>query len=218
MRRLPLLLLALVFLVPQSVTARRHEFDRGMPSISYLVQDDLIGCTVWSINQKQGLWVTASHCVSNWGEVGEEGEPLPMVIGSGYTIKQHPAEVVMVNGDADLALLKSEAHEPGLKLGKYPHVGDEAVVYGYPAGRPDPVVLFLRVASVFYQYEQWPWTMLFSGHGWPGHSGSPILDTDGRVISVCQGSVVLGGRGDVGGMTGASWSSLQGFGAGLWEN
>jgi len=183
-------------------------------SVTYLTSHDQIICTAWSINRAKALWITAAHCLVQIEEV----DGVEIVIERPVQLHQQPTTIKAFHQSADLAMLQAQVGRPGLRLGRMPQVGDPAMVYGYPLGRPHPVALFLHVANLFYPYDAWPQTMLFSGHGWPGHSGAPIFDRDGRVISVDQASIVAGWRGDVGGTLGASWASLKAFGVDQWEH
>jgi len=183
-------------------------------SVTYLTSNDQIVCTAWSINRAKALWITAAHCLT----YVEEVDGVETVIERPVLLHQKPTVLKAFNRATDLAMLQASVGRPGLRLGHMPQVGDQAIVYGYPLGRPHPVALFLHVANLFYPYEGWPQAILFSGHGWPGHSGAPIFDRAGHVISVDQASIVVGWRGDVGGTLGASWASLKAFGVDQWEH
>ena len=209
-RRALLAILLALFLRSEPLSAALS-FERHLSSITYLVENEGVQCTTWSINERQGLWITAAHCAVIETEDGD-------IYARTLFLRTKPVTVVRFDLSSDLALLKADVHRPGLRLGWLPAAGDAATVYGYPLGIPAPVALFVHVANPWYPYEGWPQAMLFSGHGWPGHSGSPIFDRRGRVISVCQATVVHGSRGDVGGMLGVAWAPLKAFGVDLWES
>ena len=151
-------------------------------------------CTTWSANKLKGLWVTAGHCVAGTFEDLDTGESF--AITWPLEIAGKTAEIAQLSkfGDGwDLALLKVDVHEPGLKLGDYPKIGDEVTVYGFPGGRMTPIAAWLRVSNPFHMWDKsigMPWraNMIFDGNLFPGHSGSPILDKKGRVVSVAQGA------------------------------
>jgi len=175
-------------------------------------------CTTWSVNESKGLWVTAAHCVVNIGIVEDTGdsfiETWPLAIhGKPVTIlKYSPLE------EYDIALLQSDVHTPALKLGKYPQVGDQVTVYGFPGRFNSPFPTWLRVSN---PYQKWaddqrvPWiaNMVFDGNVWPGHSGSPVLDRQGKVVSLVQGFH----KHMIGLSLGIPWSILRSFLVDAWE-
>jgi hypothetical protein len=173
-------------------------------------------CTTFSINSVKGLWVTAGHCV---GEVTLNYDTQEQVAFVWETkIDGKPTTLVKADFKADLALLHVDVHEKGIKLGKYPNVGDEVLVYGYPGGWRTPILTWLRVSNTFHQWQPddsyWPSSMIFDGSVFPGHSGAPILDKKHNVISVAQG----GGSGAfIGLQLGAPWSVLKAFVEDRWE-
>lgn len=191
MKKALVIALVMALSVPLSLGAKLPNHPE---SIQPLTSEGRGICTTWSVNKLKGLWATAAHCVMGTFEDLDTGESFD--IAWPLEIDGKPAEVVRISkfGEGwDLALLSADVHEPGLKLGDYPKVGDEVTVYGFPGGWLTPVVTWLRVSNPFHMWDKevgmlWRANMLFDGNFFPGHSGSPILDKKGRVVSVVQGA------------------------------
>ena len=160
-------------------------------------------CTAWSINEVKGYWATAAHCTRYWADIDGAWILMPL---QNLTIGEKPAIAKKVSLELDLAVLQSETHARAIKLGKYPEVGAEVTVYGYPGGVQTPLATWLRVSNQYLEWEgKW---MVLDGHVWPGHSGSPVLDHKGRAVSLVQAH----GQGRYSGMTFTSpWSVLRAF-------
>ena len=183
-KALALALVLVLFALPLNAALPKH-----LESVQVLQGPE---CTTWSVNQKKGLWVTAAHCVTQIGIVEDTGDTF--VITWPLFIQEMPAEVIMLSplGEWDIALLASDFHAPALRIGNYPEVGDEVTVYGFPGGYRSPFPTWVRVSNPFHMWADnavglWKANMIFDGHFFPGHSGSPILDKKGRVISMVQG-------------------------------
>lgn len=180
-------------------------------SIKPLFSHDAAICTTWSINARKGLWMTAGHCVLSTIET-EEGE-LVKIPTPDLNIDKLVAVVIKLDTHNDLAMLQADVHERGLRLGSYPHVGDEVNAYGYPGGLLAPLPTWLHVSNPFMTAWGRGW-MVLDGAIWPGHSGSPVLDRKGKVIAVFQAH----GTERFTGLSLASpWDILRGFVADMWE-
>lgn len=175
--------LLLAFLVPAILTIPvAANLPTHLDSIKPLFMGEQAICTTWSLDQKAGLWVTAAHCTAST-EYTEDGEFT--VLYENLTIAGQPATVTYRDLVFDLALLVADAHEPGLRLGEYPKVGDVVTVYGYPGGLLAPFATWLHVSNPFLVAYGRQW-MVLDGHVWPGHSGAPVLDRKGRVVGIVQ--------------------------------
>lgn len=158
-------------------------------------------CTASSVNEKNHLWLTAAHCVTEGG----------FIAGGVF-------EIVEADFVADVAVVYTpEASAPALKMAKRmaPVCEDtddkdcRVMVVGYPFGLMDTgglgIVTVGAVAAHSVVVENGvPPFALFSVTGAPGNSGSAILNHKGEVISVLQigwgrsfGSMVGGATFDV---------------------
>ena len=189
-------------------------------SVQALTSGDDAICTTWSVNKLKGLWVTAGHCVMEMGIVEDTGDTYLVTWPLAIEGKEATIERVSQFGTGwDIALLKADVHEPALKLGKYPKVGDEVTVFGLPGGMRDYFPSWMRVSNPFHMWgkdEGSPWiaNMIFAGEMFPGHSGAPILDKKGRVISIAQGGFT---QRFTGLNLGIPWSVLADFLVDEWE-
>ena len=156
-------------------------------------------CTSASINSSRNYWLTAAHCVP---------EPNPE---TGYAphiqILGEVANPVHLDRAKDLAILQTASvHLPIRNIAFYPpKLGDQLILAGHtsPIGMAGPILTFGWVAHPSlipnlpppYDRPQ----MVIQIPGAPGHSGSPILNKHGDVVSVLQtgwgsswGPVVMG--------------------------
>lgn len=207
MRRQFLLLLLTLFLLADTVGAK-------LPSHPESVKPLFSGtrgiCTTWSVNEQAGYWVTAAHCIVYWADI--DGEQT-LLLREDLRIATMPATPVKVDETNDLALLQADVHAPAFRLGKYPAVGDEVTVYGYPGGWGAPLPTWLRVSNTFFKFDGYPKTwMVLDGSIWPGHSGSPVLDKKGRVVAVAQAH---GTNRYVGSTFVSPWAVFSAFVAGI---
>lgn len=143
-------------------------------------------CTVWSLNDHKGYWVTAGHCV-----ISEDGNG---VENRDYHIGSAIAVPIAADFSHDIAVLRSSALAPALPLGQYGPTWNDAVYSaGHTLGWDEP----LYFEGKYLGSEKFPEFdgrrfLIFSLAGGPGNSGSPILH-DGQVISVWQiGFTVFG--------------------------
>jgi len=154
-----------------------HPIDARLPKNPSSIQPLYDGegeniCTTESVNERHGLWLTAAHCV----------EPSDNFV---RVIMGKPAYVAYADPVIDLALLRSDAKAPELRLGKRPRFGDIVNVAGYPLGLGQFLTTWLRISNLEYKVED-RWFLVLDGTVLPGHSGSPVLDEDGRIIAVLQ--------------------------------
>lgn len=137
-------------------------------------------CTTTSINER-GYWLTAAHCVSDLEKRELSTRPI--------FIDDHPADVIEVTYDGDMAILHTEDYSlPAVKLAKIPPTWlDKVVVAGHPFGLSAIFVVPGTVANPFAFLDGDPQPyMLFSMPVAGGNSGSCVFDKDGKVVSVVQ--------------------------------
>ena len=121
-------------------------------------------CTTTSINQQQGYWLTAAHCIDE--EVFIEGERV---------------NVIYKDQVLDLAVLRGK-RAPALKLAKESlKQGDRVWMLGHPLGHEAP--------QLFRGYVSHPDSI---GYMWfdmgvcGGNSGSSVVNTNNEIVSVMQ--------------------------------
>ena len=176
-------------------------------------------CTTWSINEKKGFWMTAAHCVQPevvWTVPSDPNVQPERVETPAYReIDGKVATIVKVDYKIDLALLYADVHQPGFRFGAYPAVGDTVTVYGFPLGWTDPIATWLRVSNQFIasKWQDGVGYMVFDGAIYHGHSGSPVIDRKGKVISVVQAGIDDGNVMALG----APWDVLGNFMIGYME-
>lgn len=136
-------------------------------------------CTVSSINEVKGYWLTAAHCVNH----GEQTYILEDIVS-----------ILELDAEYDLAILQTPLVSlPGLKLAKKaPQMGDVIVMLGYQGllNMQGPIMTRGWVANtslVAFVDEGWnvPF-MILQIVGAPGNSGSAVLNTKDQIVSVLQ--------------------------------
>ena len=150
-----------------------------------------IYCTAFSINQEKSYWMTAMHCVQDGEKVylpylGESGEPTKLVAGF---------------PDVDIAILSANTSAVALPLApSAPLRGSAVSVTGFGWGFDPPTTFWGRVSNVVtVETRKY---LIFDMNVWPGHSGSPVQNAAGQVVSVTQISA--------GGIAGGStWEDLE---------
>jgi S1-C subfamily serine protease len=144
-----------------------------------------------------GAMLTNRHVVTN-----DRGErPRDIAIRFSGSREVHPARLVRVAPDADLALVQLESRGPfptvaGLASAAIPAPGEPIALLGFPGGELDPASGSRTTLVTGSLSRVVPDSLLqldaFSG---VGASGSPIFDRTGRVIGVEFGGVrESGGR------------------------
>jgi S1-C subfamily serine protease len=138
-------------------------------------------CTAFSINQTEGYWVTAKHCI-------EAGVVIQFLTGQTPTLAGHPYTVIHVDPIYDVAVIQSGVTAPALPLARRaPAVGDRITVEGFPLGVQTPVITRGYVAARNVPVDRlFPSDMLdVTTTG--GNSGSPVMNEWGEVIGVLWG-------------------------------
>ena len=151
-----------------------------------------IFCTTFSINPTKGYWMTAMHCIQN-----DAGKPeMPYIGESGEETK-----LIAGFPDVDIAILGSTLTAPGLVLApNAPGKGEIVSVTGFGYGFNPPTTFWGKVSNTINIYDRK--YLIFDMAVWPGHSGSPVQDAIGQVISVTQISADgIGG--------GSTWEDLE---------
>jgi V8-like Glu-specific endopeptidase len=136
-------------------------------------------CTTFSINEQTKMWGTAAHCVLKERRRRGDREANEVFIGG------LPTTPMLVDPLLDIAVVKAEVSAPAIPFGTRPAIGDAVRVYGYMWGAFSPTIFFGRVANLNVEAGDAHY-MIFDMRVGPGHSGSPIIDANGHVVSVMQ--------------------------------
>ena len=151
-------------------------------------------CTAFSINAKEGYWISAAHCFSLPFDVYIAGEKINWTMD--------------VNQELDLIIFAGPKADGEYRLAKRPPlVGDEVKMVGYlgsqsssrfiPPPRPAHLTtVFGRIAMLNHNTDEtimvrWPVLDLYDMSCGGGMSGSPILDGRGEVVGVLVGGQVV---------------------------
>lgn len=175
------LLLALILLLPA--------FTIPAQSIGRLEGTSVDGngqCTAFSIHAERAYWVTATHCLMK--EMFIDGVRRVMRI-----IEQE-------DGVMGLAVIATDPRPEGgrvraLRMGKEPDAGDEMLQAGF--GMNAPSLLLLRgpaIGPMPLPTEEGEPAFFMGMSNIEGMSGGPVLDEDGKVVSVIIGRVQSAGQ------------------------
>lgn len=122
-----------------------------------------------------GLFVTAGHVVSDQPSATIDGEP---------------AEILWVNRQYDIALLRGASTYASVPLVcSVPAVGTEVIAYGNP-GDLDSISTAIRVAGSARQLELWKLAIPVDGALAPGMSGGAAV-VDGKLVGVVVGVAIV---------------------------
>lgn len=135
-------------------------------------------CTAFSINEKTRMWGTAAHCVLQQDDEGQIHARQTRMGGK-------PTVLMFANAALDVAVIQAEVSAPAIPLAKRPAVGDVVRVYGYLWGSYSPTIFKGEISNLNADSGDGRY-MLFDMSVGGGHSGSPILDINGAVVSVMQ--------------------------------
>jgi len=176
-RTLLTLLLTLLILSPIPSPASNWPFSRISRSLVHLRVDKPDGsgkgtCTGFSVDELQGLYLTAGHCAS--GEV-QAGDVRFDVLERGV--------------ETDLALLQAPVGLPALPLSP-PKEGEEYVGVGFPSGLARPFLFPMVFQGDLTLPGRGVKDSVFVGGAMSGMSGGPVVDRRGAAVSV----ITAGGR------------------------
>lgn len=154
-------------------------------------------CSAFSINEKEGLYLTAAHCT-----VDGISAPAAGIYAS---------EIVFVDTDRDLAVIRLYSlHRPALSPRDTEiEPGREFLMLGYAYGLPAPMVKTGVVANNNLN-EYGIAKTFFDEDAVGGMSGGPTVDADGKVVAVVTEGNGHFGRaaalGEIMKVTGKYWS------------
>ena len=152
-------------------------------------QAETFGCTGFSINEVEGYYITAGHCV-------KQDMPTTFTVTSAYVKDTSPASVVLyLPQPIDLAVLKSDLHRPALKPRKgFIYQGLPVATIGYGYGIHMFRAGHVSQADSLLGIRRW-FVVDFAFIS--GMSGGPIFDAHGDIVSVTQASSDRDGLGVV---------------------
>lgn len=134
-------------------------------------------CTAFSINESEGLWATAAHCVTT--DASEV-----------FTVGSDLAEAIYIDDYWEIAVVQSQRHGPALPLRSAPlAVEDPVVMWGHPYGWLVLTRVEGRVAAVGQPVGAGiVASTIFDITTGGGNSGSPIM-VNGEVVSILWGAM-----------------------------
>ncbi len=171
--------LSIIFLLLMSVAA----FSGSLPQVSVRSMwaaegesEPRVACTIESINEKVGLWLTAAHCVIDNAKLS--------VLDSEVLV---PLAPVLVDKTDDVAVLLADLHVPALKLAEVsPSAGDPIHMIGHPLGLLVAQFFEGKISSLKVDIEGRGVKMAFQMPACGGNSGSAVLNAQNEIVSVLQ--------------------------------
>jgi serine/threonine protein kinase len=153
--------------------------------------------TAFCLN-RTGLFVTNAHVIES--ALGPTPARVILVLWPGQKEQVSvPAQIVRSNAETDLALLAVD-HTPvpqPLELGRADRLVEtmDVMTFGFPFGpalqqnnAPSVTVNVAKISALRSEGSRLK-TIQLDGALFPGHSGGPILDRDGRVIAVIMAKI-----------------------------
>ena len=177
MYRMPILLTALLLaVVPATAKDKKlpHPYAEALKSM-VLLKHAQGHCTATAVRFDPPTYLTASHCIT---------EPLG-------TIDDRPVQLTMLAGELAVVRVPDGKARPVFILGSRPAYGDPIAMDGF--GGPYRIPFILEARMIADNQPPHPEaeapSMVFSAGAMAGMSGGPVLDADGKLISIllCSG-------------------------------
>lgn len=154
-----------------------------LPSVQPISSPDGITfCSAFSVNEQQRLYLTAAHCVDE----KEIDLPIPLMFSQ-------RVKILKADAHTDIALIQAALGTRGLELATQPVGPGGAVVASGFIGGQNERALLSSFTGTFYanaigmdENHELHVFSSFSVRVERGMSGGPILNTDGRVVSMIQ--------------------------------
>lgn len=164
------LIVAALTLMPSFGWSQNFPLAKIMPSVvpMYSPLFESVGCTAFSMGDD--YFATASHCLP-------EGVPVT-VYGKEFQVVQNDSTI-----DIAVFRTKEAVNVPALRMGPKPKQGDWVLSLGYLSGRQS--ITFFPGMVLHTDDPQFGFgSFVTAGHSGTGMSGGPVVDGQGRVVSI----------------------------------
>lgn len=177
-------LLLVTFLGGCSVTVR-PDLAPSVPtySVQPLQMNGSNFCTAFSVNEAQGYWMTAAHCV-------DAASMMQTMLGGQMSLAGYPATVVYRDDYWDMAVVQSYFKAPALRLAPAAvRPGARITIIGFPYGVSQHVTVEGYLAARNLPIEDKHPSDVLDATVAGGNSGSPVL-SGGYVVGVLWGRFI----------------------------
>lgn len=150
---------------------------------------DQIFCSSSQVDYKGARFtLTNRHCC----EVAQRVyglAPNDILEGHILTVGDSPKEILALDNKHDLCILEPELDRPSLSLANSYQIGEPVFMIGHPRGlnqtiREGRIIQEGSLAFMWMPLAGSVKFFLFSSLGYPGNSGSPVIDRFGRLVGV----------------------------------
>ena len=151
----------------------------------------------WSNEQKRqgtGFFVTP-NLIATAGHMCEDAEVFEVMFSDGTRIKADFVHMENLNRcDVGFIQLRKEYHKkhPYFKFDLKVEIGEDLIILGYPWGLNRGITLTHGVVSLVGRNESYFGTKLVmhtDTSAWPGNSGSPVINMNGKCVGILIGSM-----------------------------
>lgn len=171
------LVLAVFLVAPSLALAPIAEWPltRTTLSVAKITYVEAGNCTAFSINERQGYYMTAAHCL-------DQDNPT--------FLDKSPVAILAFEEDDDLAVIRARVSRPALPLATDPEPGTELAAIGFGRRMVGPPMISHGVMLPPTLMPGWPpryyGRLLMTANILFGMSGGPLINRSGRVVSVVQ--------------------------------
>jgi len=192
-RKLLLLITSLLIILPNNGCISQKRKAKSLESVFQVFtaneNDFSTGTTFAIAKAKSGktLFLTNNHICAGIGSNGS----IIIIEGLGSESIPFEAKVVKTDSSKDLCLLESDLVAPPMTIKNSCKTGEEVTVIGNPNG-VFPIILDMYISQEKIDKMMIPFTELdpdgkitmLSGKVVSGHSGSPVISSDGSVCGI----------------------------------